>query len=559
MQVYQPTSKILLNISCNNLISLDTIGQSDPMAVLFKMDPRTHAIIEVGRTETYKNDRNPKFSKSFNLDYHFEQTQLYQIQVYDIDSKSTDLKKHDFIGQMNFNLGELAGAPGMFLTKKLDNPKKPARQNGTCTVSGEEIQENNSIIHFRIAGKNLDKKDFFGKSDPFLVFYRQQIDGSSWIKSYQTEVIKSNLNPVWKSFSVSANDLCGGQYDRPIRIECLDWNRSGKPDLIGITQLSLPELDNSRTKIFDIIEPKKQKKKRSYKNSGTLSFLDYRVERITSFLDYLYGGCQISLVVAVDFTASNGNPVHTSSLHYHDAYTVNDYQKAISTCGTILANYDTAGQFPVFGFGAKVGGQVSHCFPLNGNPQNPYVPGVQGILQAYHNAFYWPGFTLWGPTNFAPIINSVAQIARGYTQMQNNQKYFVLLFLTDGEITDFELTKKAIVDAADLPISIVIVGVGSGEFKQMEILDGDEQRVSYQGRKAVRDIVQFVPFRAFLNRDISALAQETLAEIPAQLVSYYKSKNIQPNPGYTAQQKQQAIQQQVMQHQQTQQQTQQKK
>ena len=41
--------------------------------------------------------------------------------------------------------------------------------------------------------------------------------------------------------------------------------------------------------------------------------------------------------------------------------------------------------FPTFGFGGVpvTLGQVSHCFPLNGNPANPALPGVQGIMQAY--------------------------------------------------------------------------------------------------------------------------------------------------------------------------------
>eukprot|EP01156_Anaeramoeba_ignava_P021735 Anaeramoba_ignava/c19648_g1_i1.p1 GENE.c19648_g1_i1~~c19648_g1_i1.p1 ORF type:complete len:559 (+),score=173.45 c19648_g1_i1:100-1776(+) len=558
MQQIRPTSQVMLSISCNNLISLDRIGQSDPMAVLYSLDPQTHNETEIGRTESYKNEKNPKFTKTFTIDYSFEKTQLFKVKIYDIDSKSDNLKKQDYIGQIFFNLGELLGSPGMFITKSLEHPQKTARRNGTCTITAEEVQQSNIIVHMRISGIKLDKKDLFGKSDPYLVFYRQQVDGNSWIKSHETEVIKNTLNPKWKTFSIPANNLCGTDVNRPIRIECYDWNRSGKPDLIGIVETSVAALEKLNPKTLELKDPSKLNKKK-YTNSGTIRFDDFRIEKNPSFLDFIYGGCQISLVVAVDFTASNGNYSQQDSLHFHNPYHVNDYQKAISTCGAILANYDTNGQFPAFGFGAKVGGAVSHCFPLNGNPQNPMVYGVQGILQAYHNVFTWPGFTLWGPTNFAPIINSVAAIARQYTQIPNMQKYFVLLFLTDGEITDFEETKRAIVNAADLPISIVIVGVGTGEFAQMEVLDGDEKRISFQGREAVRDIVQFVPFRKFLNRDIAALAQETLAEIPTQLLSYFKSKNIQPNPGYTAQQKQQAIQQQVMQHQQTQQQTQQKK
>jgi len=50
----------------------------------------------------------------------------------------------------------------------------------------------------------------------------------------------------------------------------------------------------------------------------------------------------------------------------------------------------------------------------------------------------------------------------------------VLLILTDGEIHDMEPTKISLVDAAFLPISIIIIGIGNADFTNMEILDGDE-------------------------------------------------------------------------------------
>ena len=44
-----------------------------------------------------------------------------------------------------------------------------------------------------------------------------------------------------------------------------------------------------------------------------------------------------------------------------------------------------------------------------------------------------------------------------------------------------------------LPISIVIVGVGDGDFDQMEFLDSDNKMLrDDKKRKAKRDIVQFV-------------------------------------------------------------------
>ena len=67
----------------------------------------------------------------------------------------------------------------------------------------------------------------------------------------------------------------------------------------------------------------------------------------------------------------------------------------------------------------------------------------------------------------------------------------------------------------------------------MDELDGDTVALSYNGKRAIRDIVQFVPFRNFQNskEPIMAralLASEVLAEIPRQIIEYMKSKNIEP-------------------------------
>lgn len=37
-----------------------------------------------------------------------------------------------------------------------------------------------------------------------------------------------------------------------------------------------------------------------------------------SFFDFIAGGMQIGFTVAIDYTASNGNPSKRGSLHYHD-------------------------------------------------------------------------------------------------------------------------------------------------------------------------------------------------------------------------------------------------
>merc|ERR1712216_770799 len=72
----------------------------------------------------------------------------------------------------------------------------------------------------------------------------------------------------------------------------------------------------------------------------------------------------------------------------------------------------------------------------------------------------------------------------------------------------------AIVDAASAPVSIIIVGVGDETFDEMDVLDGDAQGlVDENGRRAPRDIVQFVAFKDAKSRE--DLAAQVLAELGA--------------------------------------------
>ena len=108
---------------------------------------------------------------------------------------------------------------------------------------------------------------------------------------------------------------------------------------------------------------------------------------------------------------------------------------------------------------------MSHCFPLNGNPANPYAHGVPGILEAYASALTKWGLS--GPTIFAQLINAARSMAASHVQ-RGMKGYTVLLIITDGVINDMAQTKEAIVAASDLPLSIIIVGVGEADFTNME-------------------------------------------------------------------------------------------
>ncbi|XP_041670576.1 copine-3-like isoform X1 [Cheilinus undulatus] len=520
-------TKVAISIACENLLDMDTFSKSDPLCVLFMTSSSGPHWTEIGRTEKIQNCLNPKFSKTFVIDYYFEMVQKLKFEVYDIDSENCSLRDADFLGELECTLGQIVSSRK--LTKPLLMKDKRPAGRGTITVCAEE-RTDNRVVEFEASARKLDKKDFFGKSDPFLEFYRQTETG--WQLAHRTEVVKNNLNPNWRPFRIPLQSLCGGDVEKPIKVDCFDYNNSGSHDFIGCFETTLVQIQQASQTYaaeFDCINSKKKQKKKGYKNSGVIIIKKCQVVKEYTFLDYIMGGCQINFTIAIDFTGSNGDPSTPQSLHYINPHGFNEYLAAIWAVGNVIQDYDSDKMFPAFGFGAKIPPtmQVCHEFPINFNPSNPFCAGIEGVVQAYQQCL--PQVRLYGPTNFSPIINHVACFGRQAIQQNTASQYYVLLIITDGVITDMDETRNAIVNASQLPMSIIIVGVGGADFSAMEFLDGDDGILrSATGQAAMRDIVQFVPFRQFQNGPQEILAQSVLAEVPGQVTGFFNTMRLGP-------------------------------
>uniref|UniRef100_A0A7N6A5T1 Copine-3 n=1 Tax=Anabas testudineus TaxID=64144 RepID=A0A7N6A5T1_ANATE len=512
-------TKVELSVSCSNLLDKDVGSKSDPLCVLLQ-STGGDKWIELGRTEQVKNCSSPSFSERLRVDYQFETVQNLKLAVYDIDNSTSNLNDDDYLGGVELTLGQIVASKT--LTRPLQLKKNKPAGKGTITVSTDRI----------VSCCPMSVQDTFGKSDPFLEFFKQG-DSGKWQLVHRTEVVKNNLNPSWKKFTVPLQTFCSSDLNRSLKVDCSDHDSDGSHDLIGSFTTTVSDLQKPSIFLlveFECIHPEKQKKKKSYKNSGVVYVKSCKMVAQYTFLDYVMGGCQVNFTVGIDFTGSNGDPRSPESLHYMSPDGLNQYLSALWSVGQVIQDYDSDKLFPAFGFGAKLPPDYQaahHEFALNFNPTNPFCPGIQGIVEAYRMVL--PKLRLSGPTNFSPIINHVASIASAAAQTNSASQYFVLLILTDGEITDFDQTRDAIVRASLLPMSIIIVGVGPADFKAMDLLDGDNGVLrSASGEAAARDIVQFVPFRQFKDAPMTALAQSVLAEVPNQLVTYFKMRGLEP-------------------------------
>jgi hypothetical protein len=129
----------------------------------------------------------------------FERQQMLRFYVVDVDGASKDRSAHDQLGTCDVPLAQIVSGKNGRLTIPL---KGKGAGKGTLTVTSEELSGANEQLTFSVLAKNIDKKDFLGKSDGFLIFKRAA-EGGSWIAVHKTEVVKNSLNPVWKPITIS--------------------------------------------------------------------------------------------------------------------------------------------------------------------------------------------------------------------------------------------------------------------------------------------------------------------------------------------------------------------
>lgn len=417
-------------------------------------------------------------------------------------------------------------ARGQKLTLPLSIPDRSNRNCGYITIIVEYVSESKLRLNYEMSISQISKHSYIGKGrGPYLTVSRCSSESSqsdSWITVMRTAapgVPNASGGFDLPRLTYNYEKFCRCDDNRQLRFD-LSYEKGGKYRVVASALSSLRDCD--RRDGFIELKPVERGCFPSTRRVPRLRLYNRRVTEDTTFLDYVIGGCEISLVIGIDFTASNGNPLQRGSLHFADSMGANEYEMAIRAVGDILAAYDSDQLFPTYGFGAKLPPDFdvpSHKFPLSGS-EDANCHTIEDVLNMYRHTLY--NVRLSGPTEFSQIIRAAAEHAAEEVA-QNEQSYTILLIVTDGVINDLKCTLKEIERATSLPLSIVIIGVGGdADFTDMNLLDGDDL-----GHE--RDIVQFVNFRQYADTP-EVLRAMVLEEIPQQLVQYMKQRGLEPYP-----------------------------
>lgn len=238
--------------------------------------------------------------------------------------------QHKVMGTALFEVGEVLGQRGNVASKSL--------QTGGAVYVHIERSRNDGTqgsVILQLRGLNVSNVQTLGrKASPFFELYRkvELQTGAVWSSVYRSNVLRGDLNPKWCETELNLEATCNGDLDRAMKVVVFDHRKSGKHKFIGEFEASIRLFVQAKENGGDVDEDvaftlRKQEKKvgnvlvlkakiTDYKRVKSrseqlnmppqVSRSERRTHQRPEFVDYLAGGCQISLAVAIDFTASNG-------------------------------------------------------------------------------------------------------------------------------------------------------------------------------------------------------------------------------------------------------------
>eukprot|EP00347_Sterkiella_histriomuscorum_P019986 403339535 len=395
------------------------------------------------------------------------------------------------------------------------------QKRSTLTLRYEEIEQTNSMVSLGFQIRDFQQRGIF-----FYVISRSR-DLGEFVPVYTSEKQKCDRvqGAQYEDHDFMIRDICRNDDSRMLKIEFFESNKKGHHRFLGYVDFSIKEIAQENKKIFTVFNKKIV--------AGQLEITRCQFLNRYTFLDYIHGGCDISLMLAMDFTLTNKPCKDPKSLHYLHPDLIeamksnqakapnspnvrqqlqgigsptikqspnskglqspgmkgisnaqqpglnqhidieeleNEYMRAMRMAISVLDYYDTDSFTPFLGFGAKLPPYYNTASQCFAVNGDIFFPEELGVDNL--NKAYMSCLEqvqFHGPSAFAPVIRFCSKIATHRPVSQDDQFYYILVMIVNGHISDMESTIESIVAASDVPMSIIIIAVGDGDSEDGEV------------------------------------------------------------------------------------------
>ena len=325
--------------------------------------------------------------------------------------------------------------------------------------------------------------------------------------AYESETI--NKKKVFNQKTIPLSDLCQDEAleDNMVEISFINKNHS---DELGKYNGSITKLLEGDIKL-NLKENKRAK-------------IICRKKNFFSLIDYLERDIHLNTSLAIDF--SETNEINT---HHLGEGGITVFGNLMNNFIDLLWPYNDDEFFYIFGYGFELlNGNIEeeNLYPINRTPESPSTQ-KNNIMAAYSNFLKHINFSKI-KSNLNLIIKKFNEKIKEEVDLYDINEYNILLLFVNNDIYNNEEFANEIILSSELPISVVIIGLGKGPFKQLENSQKNFMNLKDSNKKrAKRKNFKFVSFNK-LDKNYLKTVKNALIGIPDQMIEFFTLKNIIP-------------------------------
>jgi hypothetical protein len=374
------------------------------------------------------------------------------------------------------------------------------------------------------SARNLAVGGCFNSPNAYLIVNRYVGDSTLSRRVVETEPVRSE-DPNWIPIrGLNLGDLAGPKLqDKVVCLEVMNRGACSRK-VVGSSDVSVLDL---------MMAEETHRPLMLYKRSdvsigpvGEIYCTDYTWHSGMNFEDFLAEGYRIRLILAVDFTESNGDPSSETSHHYTDSNIPNPYVFTFLCITEVLRSYtDTDGGFEAFGFSAVHNKKAMKMFPLG--LRGEVFGDVKDIISSYKNAL--SVVKLGSKAKLAPVVKHAAQQAKD--EGMPNKLLYVLAILCDGDVDDVDETIEELVNADEAPLFILLFGIGErGEEKSFSpLLQVPLTSIKNPKKVIRRKLVHYCPMHTLHHESKAAVTKDSLGDLPLMVEDWAWWRGIKPS------------------------------
>ena len=435
-------------------------------------------------------DQNIKFETDIVIPFYFSQIQPLEFLIKnEKDGKSTSIEN---------TLGEIVGS---------------LRQVYKKNIGEEMVFEVKAILNDELNREcqfNVELSgDFTGMKTRYkIVSLGNQYEPINKLV-YESEIMNNSPKMVFNPKAIPINELSQDDAleDNMIEILIIDMNHSEE----------LAKFNGSVAQLFenDIDLDLKGNKKAK---------IICKKKNFFSLLDYLESDMHLNTTLAIDFSETSGTNTH------HLVKGEITFEILMDNFLNLLVPYNDDEYFYIYGYGFQFkdnSKEVKNMFPISQESDRPSVP-KNNIKSSYYKFLENIKFNKT-KTNLDLIIKQLNEKIKEDIDDYEVREYNVLLLFANNDITNEKEFYNEIILSSDLPISVVVIGLGKGPFTKLENAENNFMKLTdNNGNKAKRKNFKFISFNK-QGKNYQKTVKNSLIDIPDQMIEYLILKNINPS------------------------------